>query len=427
MDAPPHNNNNRNNADATAAVPLPLMLPLSLPLSPLLTELDLTSAGLTTTLPDSLRPSLGSLHKLNLAHNALSTLPEWLDEAVHLRTLFLLGNAFESVPVVVGRLPSLFMLSFKSNRLTGTTGIPPGALPATLGWLILTDNALTGLPTDGTFGRLTRLRKCMLASNRLSALPSDIDKCEALELIRLSDNCLPARELDKLARLPRLAWIAYGGQQRVTAPEVSTRVDTIEGGALPFDSGLLTIGSLLGEGASGFVHRATFEGKEIALKVYKQASSDGRPIDEVEVAVSIPAHPSLPRILNVFAGENKLALAIELVENATVLGKTPSFDSCTRDVYGPTQTIKPERAVAIALRIAQAARHLHANKVMYVKQKKKNKKKIVLFLIIGKARGFVRSQHAHPQDRRGRPLRNPVRLWRRVQLRPHAGRPDLPL
>ena len=60
-----------------------------------------------------------------------------------LRILFGLGCSFKHVPPVVGALPSLYMLSFKSNQLTT---IAEGALAPSLQWLILTDNQLTVLP-----------------------------------------------------------------------------------------------------------------------------------------------------------------------------------------------------------------------------------------------------------------------------------------
>ena len=79
-----------------------------------------------------------------------------------LRTLFALGCGFVDAPPVLGQLPSLRMLSFKSNALRV---IPKGALALSIEWLILTDNSLEHLPAD--FGRLARLRKCMMTGNRV--------------------------------------------------------------------------------------------------------------------------------------------------------------------------------------------------------------------------------------------------------------------
>ena len=107
--------------------------------------------------------SLGSLTKLELSRNpSLCTLPEEMASMHSLRTLFALGCGFVDAPTVLGQLPSLRMLSFKSNALRV---IPKGALALSIEWLILTDNSLEHLPAD--FGRLTRLRKCMMTGNRV--------------------------------------------------------------------------------------------------------------------------------------------------------------------------------------------------------------------------------------------------------------------
>ena len=104
-----------------------------------------------------------------------------------------MGNKFESIPSVLRSLPQLYMLSFKSNRLTH---IPEDALAPTIEWLILTDNLLEELPAS--VGCLNSLRKCKLTNNRLLALPDSLLQCRELELIRLADN--------RLSDLPRGFW-----------------------------------------------------------------------------------------------------------------------------------------------------------------------------------------------------------------------------
>ena len=98
---------------------------------------------------------------------------------------FFLGCAFETVPPVLGTLPKLFRLSFKANKLRC---VPEESLAPSIGWLILSDNELPSLPAS--IGRLTGLRKCMLAGNRLTELPAEMGRCRDLELIRLADNRL---------------------------------------------------------------------------------------------------------------------------------------------------------------------------------------------------------------------------------------------
>ena len=236
------------------------------------TELDWSNRGLR-----SLPPGIGGLTRLekwNLAGNLLEDLPDEFAQLASLKTLFFLNNRFARIPSVVGRLPNLFMLSFKSNRLEA---IAEDALPPSLGWLILTDNRLAALPAS--LGRLPRLRKLMLASNQLAALP-DVSGLASLELVRLSDNRL--REVPPgLLALPRLAWVALAGNHLQPLPRDA--VAAALGGAPPgLQAKDLVMGAKLGEGASGTVIAATrADGAAVAVKVFKAASSDGRPEDEV--------------------------------------------------------------------------------------------------------------------------------------------------
>ena len=380
-------------------------------------ELDWANRGLTA-LPEEIG-SLTRLEKLNLAGNELSDLPEALASCTALRTLFFLNNRFTAVPSVLGRLPALSMLSFKSNRVEH---IPEDALPPSLAWLILTDNALAALPA--ALGRLPRLRKLMLASNQLRALP-DMSGLAALELVRLSDNHLQEFP-EALLQLPRLAWLAVAGNDFEPMPRaaVAGRLAAARS-ALTMDN--VQLGEVLGEGTSGVVYAAKRldgggsgsgggggEGSsgcsgqdKVAVKVFKAASSDGRPVDEVRRQPACPGrargrHPSPPRpfippplspppaatqvavslaltsphpnLINLLgfvaeAGEgaahySKLASFLEFCSGMKVLAKPPSFASVTRDVYpaapGAIQGLSVAQAGVVALAVASAAAHLHA-------------------------------------------------------------------
>lgn len=332
-------------------------------------ELDLSNRGIRALPPEI--GSLVALEKLNLANNPLSTLPDELSSCVNLRTLFFLGNAFTEIPLVVGRLPHLRMLSFKSNKLVR---IAERALAPSLEWLILTDNALTALPAS--LGRLRHLRKLMLASNRLEALP-DFSGLESLELVRLSDNLLRAVPADVFA-LPRLAWLALAGNELAPLRRGDVAA-ALAAAPHKLDFARLHLGAVLGEGASGVVHVAGLDGStvtgpcggrpgEVAVKIFKAASSDGRPVDEVAVAAKIPPHDALINLIGfVNEGENgRLATVLEFCESLLVLGKPPSFDTVTRDVFGaPPPVLSVTQAAWIARDVAAACAHLHAAGVMH--------------------------------------------------------------
>ena len=109
-----------------------------------------------------------------------------------MKRAFFLGNAFERVPEVLGRLPELFMVSFKACAVRE---VSEDALAPSLGWLILSDNRIERLPAS--LGRCAPMRKLMLAGNKLRALPESMRELKNLELLRLADNRFEnASELD---------------------------------------------------------------------------------------------------------------------------------------------------------------------------------------------------------------------------------------
>jgi Leucine-rich repeat (LRR) protein len=157
---------------------------------------------------------------------------------------------------VLGRLLSLYMLSFKNNELET---VPEESLPPSLQWLILTDNKITQLPSS--IGKLKNLRKLLLSGNRLENLPIELHGCQELELIRLSVNRL--RFLPSwLLTMPRLSWIALSSNEF----EVKCTVDRIEN--INYVSwNTLIMEEKLGEGASGEIYRAVKETGSLYLHI----------------------------------------------------------------------------------------------------------------------------------------------------------------
>jgi hypothetical protein len=262
------------------------------------------------------------------------------------------------------------MVSFKCNRLNH---ISERALSPSLVWLILTDNKLEKLPA--ALGRLPRLRKLMLATNQLSALP-DMSECRSLELIRLSDNQLSRAAIREsgVLNLSRLAWIAMAGNQ----VESLSTAQQLESAGLPSSMVLRSqfpvLGRVLGEGASGTVYQAVHHGTEVAVKVFKLSSSDGRAVDEIRAAVTVTAHPCLVDVLAAYvqpqqsenhqvnASAGRLSLVMKLLDGAKWLnlGGPPSFASVTRDAFPDSLRLSRRRVLAISRDVCSACRHSHA-------------------------------------------------------------------
>lgn len=357
-----------------------------------LTEVDLSNKQLSELPKDII--ALTGIRKLNAGNNNLSDLPSELDQWLSIRILFFLNNRFSFVPAVIAKLSSLYMLSFKSCLLTE---IPEHSLPSQLVWLILTDNRISSLPSSFSYS-LSNVRKLMLASNEIQILP-DMSGFQALELVRLSDNQLTTVNGSNLFRLPKLAWLALGGNPCTTvirnrSQSVPTFASSTEGNStlislpdiplIPFKD--IEIGKELGQGASGTVYRGiwkqvtvpsnrimtsnsnpngnnsnqTITKTVVAIKLFKPASSDGKPEDEVDIALhcshygitntdgTIGPHPNFIQIIGYISepstdnnNSKVLGLVLEYLpsteeaqeEGWTILARPPSFDTVTRDTF----------------------------------------------------------------------------------------------
>jgi hypothetical protein len=328
-------------------------------------RLDLRDAGLTA-FPREIYALADTLEVLHLSGNALDTLPDDLHRLHRLRVIFGSDNRFTELPAVLGRCPQLEMVGFKANRIHT---VPGDALPLRLRWLILTDNAVESLPP--ALGQRPRLQKLMLAGNRLSALPDTMATgCTSLELLRIAANRFTALP-DWLGALPRLAWLAYGGNPLTATQEAQA----LAGHALPeIDWSRLDTGAVLGEGASGVIQQATLRQPDgtrqpVAVKLFKGAmTSDGSPSSEMAAGIAAGMHRGLIGAQGRVVGhpDGAQGLVMPLIDPAfRVLAGPPSLDSCTRDIYAPDTRFTPEAALALASGIASAAAHLHAHGLMH--------------------------------------------------------------
>jgi len=312
-----------------------------------------------TQFPDEIFGLAETLEVLDLSGNALTQLPHDMGRFTKLEALFCSGNRFERLPPALGDCPVLSQVGF---RATGMVEIPAEALPPRLRWLTLTDNRLASLP--GALGDRPELQKLMLAGNGLDRLPASLQGAERLELVRLAANRFDVLPV-WLAELPSLAWLAWAGNpldgelRPEAAPAVSWSCVEVEG--------------LLGEGASGQVHRALWrrsdEAAPVALKLFKGAmTSDGLPEREMAACLAAGAHPHLTGALGrlVDHPQQLQGLLMPLLPPQwRVLAGPPSRRSCSRDVYDPALRLELGTALRIARGIGLAAAHLHSRGLLH--------------------------------------------------------------
>jgi len=317
-------------------------------------RLDLSCS--LTEFPREIFDLADTLEVLNLTGNQLTDLPQDLGRLHRLKILFCSQNRFEHLPESVGTCPNLSMVGFKSNQIQT---VSEKALPANLRWLILTDNQIEELPTS--LGRSTHLQKLMLSGNRLRTLPS-LARCENLEMIRIAAN--DVHELPNwLLALPSLSWLAIAGNPCAPAPSL----DSLPAG-IPWDE--LELTQLIGEGASGHIHRAEWQpSRNYAVKIFKGTmTSDGLPDCEVAASLTAGNHPHMIGSIGHITGHPSGApgLVMELISpEFTPLAGPPSLDSCTRDIYPCDHRFSPEVALRIATGLASAASHLHRHGIMH--------------------------------------------------------------
>lgn len=316
-----------------------------------------------------------TLEVLDLTGNQLSTLPDELAGFGKLRIIFCSENRFTELPEVLGRCPALTMVGFKANQIVTVSA---KALPAGLRWLILTDNAIERLPDE--LGQCDALQKLMLAGNRLRELPTSLANCRRLELLRIAANRIE-RFPEWLLSLPRLSWLAYSGNPFSEGAEARAIDDAH---VTPIAWETLALGELLGQGASGVIHRATLvgnsadevtqasdrgDGNQVAVKLFKGAvTSDGLPRCEMAASLAAGTHPNLIKVIGKVADHPSgiPALVMELIDPAFAnLAGPPSLDSCTRDVYPEGLHLSVLDALAMAHGIASVAGHLHRAGIMH--------------------------------------------------------------
>jgi hypothetical protein len=340
------------------------------------TVLDLADLGFTDFPLDCITELVISgaasrIQRLDVSRNELTDLPSFLaDECLNLRILFCLGCTFTTIPPVLKRCNSLFMVSFKANQLSGQ--LRSEYLPPNLGWLILTHNSITSLADD--FGWHARgVRKLLLANNKLKTLPPnllDSGLDESLELLRLNNNRLSEIPSCLLTKSSRLSWLGLGGNP-CTLPSLSSLNELDSDLRINLSDFSVEENPSLGKGASGDVHLAVMcgaeSGQKFAVKVYRErVSSDGAVADEVRAALALRNIPGLIPVQGYFYGVlsgncHSFGIVMHAVTGMKELGRPPTFATVTRDVYPAVGTFLALPSVLrIVKQIARTATAMHA-------------------------------------------------------------------
>ncbi len=299
-----------------------------------------------------------TLEILDLSDNNLSELPDSLAQLKNLKVIFFAKNRFTTFPKVLKECHSLSMIGFKSNQLAV---IPEDAFPPLLRWLILTDNKIKKLPKS--IGACHLLQKCALAGNLLEELPDEMQNCRNLELLRISANQLK-RIPDWLFALPKLSWLAFGGNPAVENLQLSAEIDS-------FHWDEFSLEELLGEGASGHISKAKWQGKEeaVALKVFKgDVTSDGLPEVEMDLSIAAGFHENLIQVLGKIEAhpEEKPGLIMNLISpNYSNLGNPPSLETCTRDTFTEEHVFTEDELLKLAKSIASVCAQLHSKGIKH--------------------------------------------------------------
>jgi hypothetical protein len=294
-----------------------------------------------------------TLEVLDLSDNHLTKLPEGILQLKNLKIIFFARNNFTEFPSILSACTSLSMIGFKSNQIKT---VPEQAFPAALKWLILTDNKIEKLPKS--IGDCQLLKKCLLAGNFIEELPAEITNCEGLELLRVSANKL--KSIPKgLFELPKLSWLAFGGNPISQRVELDTDFETYH-----WDD--FSVGELLGEGASGMISKSNWHSKnhEVAVKIFKgDVTSDGLPEDEMKASIIAGIHENLIPVLGKINGhpEDKSGLIMKLISPDYInLGFPPSLESCTRDIFDAQTVFDENEVLKIAKSIASVCVQLHS-------------------------------------------------------------------
>jgi tRNA A-37 threonylcarbamoyl transferase component Bud32 len=158
-----------------------------------------------------------------------------------------------------------------------------------------------------------------------------------------------------LFQLPNLCWIAFSDNPFV---EKSINQLVLDNSLEILDK--LEQHELLGTGASGVTHRATWNGTTcVAVKTYfGEMTSDGNPRQERTLSL-VASTLSSPCLIKVVGQTQNGSLVMELLENFGAFAGPPSMESCSRDVYNKDHVVTVHQAVSMVTGLLVSLVNLH--------------------------------------------------------------------
>ena len=156
--------------------------------------------------------------------------------------------------------------------------------------------------------------------------------------------------------LNALAWFSLAGNPACqSAPPI--RPDII-----PLTMSQVQLETPLGDGASGDVFAANFQGRDVAVKVFKSESSpDGHARDEIAATCYVD-HPNLIKVIGII--DHPHALVMERVIG-TPLALKPNFQSLLRCRWTPEQKFTMQLVLNVAQSVASALSYLHSQHICH--------------------------------------------------------------
>uniref|UniRef100_A0A182IWW6 Uncharacterized protein n=1 Tax=Anopheles atroparvus TaxID=41427 RepID=A0A182IWW6_ANOAO len=155
---------------------------------------------------------------MDLSHNCLQELPDWLVGCHQLRTLYANNNQIHTISehLLNNEHATIQTLHLAYNRLTSFPPMVKRKLP--LQKLYLQCNLIEDLP-ENFFIACERLTILNVSSNKLMTLPIIFGSNCSLERLYATNNALTDRVLDSLICLPRLRVLHLGYNLLTTMPE----------------------------------------------------------------------------------------------------------------------------------------------------------------------------------------------------------------